>query len=66
LSLTLREEHRLRVFKDRLLRKMLGSKRVEGTGDWRILYNVELLYLYFSPNINLMIRSRGVRQAGHV
>jgi hypothetical protein len=48
-SLTLREEHRLRVFENRVLRRMFGPKRDEVTGEWRRLHNEELNDLYSSP-----------------
>jgi hypothetical protein len=50
-SLTLREEHRLRVFENRVLRKIFGTKRAEVTGEWRKLHNAELHNLYSSPDI---------------
>jgi hypothetical protein len=50
-SLTLREEHRLRVFENRVLRRIFGPKRDEVTGVWRKLRNEELHNLYSSPNI---------------
>jgi hypothetical protein len=50
-SLTLREEHRLRVFENKVLRRIFGPKRDEVTGDWRKLHNEELHNLYSSPNI---------------
>jgi ribosomal protein L10 len=54
----MREEHRLRVFKNRVLRRIFGPKRVEVTGGWRRLYKGELYALYSSPNIIQMIKSR--------
>jgi hypothetical protein len=51
LSPTLREEHRLRVFENRVLRRIFGPKRDEGTGCWRKLHNEELRNLYSSPSI---------------
>jgi hypothetical protein len=63
--LTLREEHRLRVFEKRVLRRMFGPKRNEVTGDWRKLHNEKLLNLYSSPNISRLIKSRRMRLAGH-
>jgi hypothetical protein len=65
-SLTLREEHRLRVVEDRVLRRIFGPKRDEVTGEWRELHNEELRDLYSSPSIIRMIRSRRMRWAGHV
>jgi hypothetical protein len=50
-SLTLREEHRLRLFENRVLRRMFGPKRDEVMGEWRKLYNEELNNLYSSPDI---------------
>jgi hypothetical protein len=58
--LTLGEEHRLRVFKNRVLRKIFGPKREED-GKWRILHNNELHSLYFSTNIVRVIKSRKMR-----
>jgi hypothetical protein len=65
-SLTLREEHSLRVFENRVLRTIFGPKRDEVTGDWRKLHNEELHNLFSSPNIITMIKSRRMRWAGHV
>jgi hypothetical protein len=64
--LTLREKPTLRVFENRVLRKIFGRKRDEVTGDWRKLHNEELHSLYSSPNIIRMIKSRRIRWAGHV
>jgi len=55
-SLTLREERRLRVFENRVLRRIFGLKRDEVTGEWRKLHNEELNALYCSPNIFLVIK----------
>jgi hypothetical protein len=63
-SLTLREEHRLRVSEKRVLR-IFGSQREED-GSWRKLHNDEFHKLYSSPNIVRMIKSRRMRWAGHV
>jgi hypothetical protein len=65
-SLTLREEHRLRVFENKMLRKIFGPKRVEMMGEWRKLHNGERRDLYSSPSIIRMIKSRRMRWAGHV
>jgi hypothetical protein len=54
-SLTLREEHRLRVFENRVLRRIFGPKRDEDE-SWRKLHNDELHSLYSSPNIVMMIK----------
>jgi hypothetical protein len=54
----LREERKTRVFKKRMLREMLGSKREEVTEEWRKLLNKELYDLYFSPNIVRVIKPR--------
>jgi hypothetical protein len=58
-SLTLREEYRLRVLENRVLRRILGPKRYEVIGDWRKLHNEELHNLYSSPSIIRMIKSGG-------
>jgi hypothetical protein len=65
-SLTLREEHRLRVFENRLLRRIFGLKKDEVTGGWRKLHNEELHNLYTLPSIIRMIKSRRMRWVGHV
>jgi hypothetical protein len=65
-SLTLREEHRLRVFENKVLRRIFGPKRDEVTGGWRKLDKQELRDLYSSPNIIRIIKSRMIRWAGHV
>jgi hypothetical protein len=57
-SVTLREESRLRGFKNSVLREILGPKRGEVTGYWRKLHNEELHALYSSPNIRLLILRR--------
>ena len=65
-SLTLREEHRLRVFENRVLRRILGPKRDGVTEEWRKLHNEELNSLYSLPNTVRVIKSRRLRWAGHV
>jgi hypothetical protein len=55
-SLTLREEHRLRVFENRVLRGIFGTKRDEVRGEWRKLHNGELHNLYSSPDIIRQIK----------
>jgi hypothetical protein len=63
--LTLGKEHRLRVFENRVLRRIFGPKREED-GSWRKLHNDKLHDLYSSPNIFRVIKSRRMRWAGHV
>jgi hypothetical protein len=65
-SLTLREEHRLRVFENRVLRRTFGPKRDEVIGDWRKLHIEELHNLNCSPSIIRMIMSARMKWAGHV
>jgi hypothetical protein len=65
-SLTLREEHRLWIFENRVLRRIFGPKRDEVTGVWRKLHNEELHDLYSSPSIIRVIKARRMRWAGHV
>jgi hypothetical protein len=65
-SLTLREERRLRVFENRVLRKVFLPKRDEVTGEWRKLHNKELNDMYSLPNIVRVVKSRRMRWAGHV
>jgi hypothetical protein len=63
-SLTLREEHKVRVFENRVLRRIFGPKRDEVTGEWRKLHNEELHNS--SPDIIRQVKSRRMRWAGHV
>jgi hypothetical protein len=65
-SLPVREEHKLRVFENRVLRRIFGPKRDGVTGGWRKLHNQELHNLYSSPNIIRIIKSRRMSWAGHV
>ncbi|KAJ4438510.1 hypothetical protein ANN_14455 [Periplaneta americana] len=65
-TLTLGEEHRLRLSENKVLRKIFGAKRDEVTGEWRKLHNTELHALYSSPDIIRNIKSRRLRWAGHV
>jgi hypothetical protein len=65
-SLTVKEEHKLRVYENRVLRRIFGPKRDGATGRWRKLHNEELHNLYSSPSIIRIIKSKGMRWAGHV
>ena len=60
------EERRLRVFENRVLRRIFGTKRAEVAREWRKLHDEELNDLYCSPNIVRVIKSRRMRWAGHV
>jgi hypothetical protein len=62
----LREERRLRISGNRVLRRIFGPKRDDVTGEWRKLHNEELNDLYCSPNILRVIKSRRMRWVGHV
>jgi hypothetical protein len=64
-SVTLREERRLMVFENRVLRRMFGLKSDEVTGEWRKLHSEELRNLYIAPNIIRQIKSRRMRCVGH-
>jgi len=65
-SLTVRKERRLRVYENRVLRKVFGPKKDEVTEEWRKLHNEELNDLYSLPNIVWVVKSRRMRWAGHV
>ena len=62
----MREEHRLRVFENRVLKRIFGPKRDEITEEWRKLHNEDLNVLYFLPSVVRVIKSRRMRWAGHV
>jgi len=64
--LTRREERKLRVFENMVLRRIFGPRRDTVTGEWRRLHNEELNDLYSSPNNVRVIKSRRMRWAGHV
>jgi hypothetical protein len=64
--LTLRDEHELRVFENRVLRRIFGPKRDEVTGEWRKMHNKELHDFYSSSSIIRIIKSRRMRWAGHI
>jgi hypothetical protein len=64
-SLTLREIHRLKVFENRVLRRVFGPKRDEGTGGSKKLHNEELHNLYSPPSIIRIIKSRRMRWTGY-
>ena len=65
-SLTAREERKLRLFENMLLRRIFGPRRNEVKGEWRRMHNEELNGLHSSPNIVRVIKSRRMRWAGHV
>ena len=65
-SLTVREERRLRVFENRVLRRIFGAKRDEVTREWRKLHNEKLNDMYSSPNIVRVVKYRIMRWEGHI
>jgi hypothetical protein len=64
--LYIREEYKLWVFENRVLRRIFGPKRDRVTGGWRKLHNEGLHNLYCSPSIIRIIKSKRMRWAGHV
>jgi hypothetical protein len=66
LSFALREEQRLSVFENRVLRRIFGPEKQEATGEWRRLHKEELNDLYSSPNIIRVIKSIRTKWAGHI
>jgi hypothetical protein len=66
MAATLKDQHRLRMFGSRVLRRIFGPKRDEVTGEWRMLHNAQLNYLSPLPSIVRVIKSRRMRWAGHV
>ena len=62
----MRKEYKLRVFENRVLRRIFGSEREEVTGEWRALHDKELYALYSLPNIIQVIKSGRLRWAGHI
>jgi len=65
-SLTLQEERELRIFENKVMRRIFGPRRDEGTVEWRRLHNAELNNLYSSPNNGRVIKSRRMRRAEYV
>jgi hypothetical protein len=65
-TLTMMEERRMRVFENKVFRRIFGLKRDEATGQWRKRHNVELRDLYCSPNIIRVMKSRRIRLEKHV
>jgi len=65
-SLTLKEERRLGMFENRVLRRIFGTKREQVAGEWRKLHNVELNDMYSSPSFVRVMKSRIMKWVGHV